>query len=180
MSAIASGPRAATLPAGRGDTITTYAGELLPVARLLVVEDDDTLRSVLQDLLTDEGYLVATAENGATALALLDKGASPPGFDPHVILLDMRLPVMDGPAFAAAYRARPGRHAPIIVLTASTELAAASREISPADVIGKPFDLTDLLVRVAKVVSSASPTAASPTAPSPPTTPPPASAPTGA
>jgi CheY-like chemotaxis protein len=67
--------------------------------RVLVVEDSPALRHLLAMALADEGYAVHTAADGARALELLERLA------PCLILLDLRMPVMDGPAFARAYRA---------------------------------------------------------------------------
>src|SRR5262245_21035427 len=69
--------------------------------RVLVVDDDTDIGEMVRLALTDEGYEVVFVQNGAEAL---DASQSGP-FD--VILLDMRMPVMDGWAFAREYRARP-------------------------------------------------------------------------
>ncbi len=121
----------------------------LPVARILVVEDDAGVRSVLQNALSDEGYVVATAPDGVAALELLSRPPDAGGFAPHLIVLDIKMPAMDGIGFAQAYRQRPGRHAPIVVVTASIGLAKAAEEVVPLDVIQKPFELADLLDRIA-------------------------------
>jgi CheY-like chemotaxis protein len=105
----------------------------------LVVEDDDGLRSAMDWMLSDEGYPVATAENGAAALACVD------GMSPCLILLDMRMPVMDGWEFARAYQGRPGRHAPIVVVTAAADARERAIQIQAADFLAKPFDVSDLI-----------------------------------
>jgi CheY-like chemotaxis protein len=111
---------------------------------VLVVEDQDDIREFVALVLQNEGYCVATADNGATALE--EVGRKPVG----VVLLDMRMPVMDGWAFADAYRSRPGPHAPIVVLTAAHDAAARAAQINAEGYLGKPFELDDLLSVVAR------------------------------
>ena len=106
--------------------------------RVLVVEDTTAVRTLLEAVLTDEGYTVNAAANGALALAALEVA------DPCVILLDLRMPVMDGLAFARAYRQRPDAHAPIIVMTAERRREEIA-EIAPVEVILKPFETEALL-----------------------------------
>jgi CheY-like chemotaxis protein len=106
---------------------------------VLVVDDDDASRDVIGLLLSDEGFPVATAANGLEALARVDENS------PSLILLDMRMPVMDGWEFARAYRARPGRHAPIVVITAAPSARDRMKEIQAAGFLAKPFDLSDLI-----------------------------------
>jgi two-component system, chemotaxis family, chemotaxis protein CheY len=110
---------------------------------ILVVEDDANIRDVVQLALTDEGYVVETAPNGASALELAERAR------PDLILLDMRMPVMDGWAFARTYRERPGPHAPIVVLTASRMAAEWAAEVAAQGYVGKPFDLEEVLTAVA-------------------------------
>ena len=109
---------------------------------VLVVDDDATIREVVDAFLSEEGYEVVTAPDGAAALARVRE--RPPG----LILLDMRMPVMDGWAFARAYRRAPGPHAPIVVLTAAREAAERAAAIGADGVLGKPFDLYRLLYLV--------------------------------
>ena len=106
---------------------------------VLVVEDDDALREVVTTALSDEGYDVHAAPNGQAALDVLDRAA------PGVILLDMRMPVMDGWVFAHVYRQRPGPHARIIVCTAAQDVARWAGEIDADAYLSKPFRLDDLL-----------------------------------
>lgn len=110
---------------------------------VLVVDDDVEIREMLRIALTEEGYPVLVASDGAAALALVEQHR------PGVILLDMRMPVMDGWAFARAYAARPGPHAPILVMTAAVDAGRWAREIGASAAIAKPFDLNHLLDAVA-------------------------------
>ena len=116
---------------------------------ILVVDDDAPLRRLLFWALTDEGYAVVEAPDGAVALARAQE--APPG----LILLDMRMPVLDGWAFARRYRARPGPHAPIICVTAAADAAAVAArgtQIGAVASLGKPFDLDELLALVRRYV----------------------------
>lgn len=106
---------------------------------VLVVEDDEGIREFVETALSDEGYEVMTAPHGAAALGLLEQRP------PAIILLDMRMPVMDGWQFAQAYRAQPGPHAPIIVVTAAREATERAAQIGAEGVLPKPFHLAELL-----------------------------------
>jgi two-component system, chemotaxis family, chemotaxis protein CheY len=106
---------------------------------VLVVDDDQALRDVIEWALVDEGFRVTVAENGAAALRVVEQIA------PCAILLDMRMPVMDGWGFARSYRKLSVRHAPVIVLTAAQDAAEWARQIDAADYLGKPFDMSELL-----------------------------------
>ena len=108
-------------------------------SRVLVVDDDASIRQFISMALADAGYEVATASHGGEALE--SAGASPP----DLILLDMRMPVMDGASFARAYRARPAPHAPMVVLTAARDAAVSAAAIVADGFLPKPFDLRDLL-----------------------------------
>jgi two-component system, chemotaxis family, chemotaxis protein CheY len=110
--------------------------------RILVVEDDDGIRDLVDLVLSTAGYEVLTAPNGAAALQLVGH------VHPDLVLLDMRMPVMDGWEFARRYRARPEPHAPILVLTAARDAAARAAEIHANGYLGKPFDMEELLMLV--------------------------------
>jgi len=105
----------------------------------LVVDDDEGIRELIVSALSEEGYDVASAADGSEALTLLDS------YEPGVILLDMRMPGMDGWQFARAYRSRPGRHAPIVICTAALDVQREASDIGAEGFLGKPFQLEDLL-----------------------------------
>jgi DNA-binding response OmpR family regulator len=110
--------------------------------RILVVDDDPEIREFISWTLEEEGFAVSTAPNGAVALNLVRQTS------PDLILLDMRMPVMDGWAFSQAYHQLPGQQAPIIVLTAATDAALFASQISANDYLPKPFDLDALVNKV--------------------------------
>ncbi len=110
---------------------------------VLVVDDDDDVRACVATVFREAGYEVLTAPHGAAALELLRAAR------PDAIVLDLRMPVMDGPAFARAYRELPGPHAPIIVATAAREAAAVAAEIGASSYLAKPFEIGNLVRAVA-------------------------------
>jgi len=108
--------------------------------RVLVVDDDASIQGFLAEALADEGYDVRTADNGREALAVLRV------WRPDLILLDLMMPEMDGWTFRAEQRALPDAEAvPVIVLSATRELAAKAEGLAAAAVFAKPFDLDRLL-----------------------------------
>jgi two-component system chemotaxis response regulator CheY len=108
-------------------------------ARVLVVDDDKGIREFVRTVLSDEGYDVAEATDGQQALDRVAQRR------PDVILLDMRMPVMDGWEFARTYREQPGPHAPIVIVTAALDVAKDAKEIGADGFLAKPFQLDDLL-----------------------------------
>ncbi len=111
-------------------------------ARVLVVEDDASIRELVEMILEDSGFDVITASNGEDALRTIERAA------PHAILLDMRMPVMDGWDFVRAYRSRPGPHAPIVVMTAAKDARSRAEEVSAEAFVAKPFDPDTLVAAV--------------------------------
>jgi CheY-like chemotaxis protein len=113
---------------------------------VLVVEDDDDIRSTLAELLSMEGYAVATAANGKQALRMASHAA------PDAIVLDLMMPVMDGWGFLASYRSLPRyRDVPIVVMSAAYSLRTAAERLCNLGVravIAKPFDLDALVALV--------------------------------
>ena len=110
-------------------------------ARILVVDDDAAIAATVTAILEDEGYSVLVARDGAEALGLLEGSAGAV----DLILLDMRMPGMDGWAFAQAYRQLPRPHAPVVTMTAAHSAQTWASEIASEGVLPKPFELTDLL-----------------------------------
>jgi urea transport system substrate-binding protein len=107
-------------------------------ATILIVEDDPDILDVEADALTRKGYRVIKAHNGEDALEELEKGL------PQLILLDMRMPVMDGWTFTQIVRDRFGRGIPIVVVTAADDSKLRAAEIGADADLGKPFELEEL------------------------------------
>jgi CheY-like chemotaxis protein len=114
----------------------------VPGDRILVVDDDDSIRQIVRLCLTEEGYRVQEAANGEIALEVLA------AFEPELILLDLRMPVMDGWEFAKRYGSTPGPHAPIVAFVAALNAAQECADLDTAGILSKPFDLDELLTAV--------------------------------
>ena len=105
---------------------------------ILVVEDDPGLLGMVRDILEAQGYVIATAPNGQAALEALERTP------PSLILLDMRMPIMDGWAFVAAMKER-GVQVPVVVMTAAQSAEGWASEIDAAAHLGKPFGIRELI-----------------------------------
>lgn len=112
--------------------------------RVLIVDDDPDLLALMAETLDLEGYQVDSASNGARALDAVEKGM------PDLILLDMKMPVMDGKEFTRRFRLTHDHEAPIVVVTAAADARKSADEIGANGFIGKPFDLDMLLATVAR------------------------------
>lgn len=110
--------------------------------RVLVVDDDAFILDFVDWALAEEGHEVWTAPNGAIALEMLGK------VRPDIILLDMRMPVMDGWDFAEAFLASSYPPCPIVVLTAAQDPAARAKDIGADGYLSKPFNLNDLMATI--------------------------------
>src|SRR4051812_3823868 len=87
---------------------------------VLVVDDDRAIRVTVQEILADEGYAVRAVENGREALEVLRTTEALPG----IILLDLRMPVMDGWSFRQQQKADPRlADIPVLVLSADGAMA---------------------------------------------------------
>jgi DNA-binding response OmpR family regulator len=100
--------------------------------RILVVDDDPAVVRLIRATLEDEGFGVASATNGEEALDQLER------FPADLIVLDLEMPLMDGPAFFRSLRAR-GRHTPVLLLSAYGA-RRARRELGAEGAMEKPFD----------------------------------------
>ncbi len=123
----------------------TAAVQAREAPRVLVVEDDPDLSALVEMILSDAGYGVRIAGDGAEALARVAEEM------PDVVLLDMRMPVMNGWEFAREFRGRWGRAAPIVVVTAAENARARAEEIGAEGWLEKPFDVDDVLRLVARL-----------------------------
>lgn len=120
----------------------------MPDLRILVVDDEESIRETVSYMLESEGYDVAQATNGAEALQVVD------AVPPDLVLLDMRMPVLDGWGFAAELRRR-GHEVPIVVMTAARDAAHWAAEIAAAGFVAKPFGYDDLIAEIQRVSSPA-------------------------
>ena len=121
--------------------------------RVLVVEDEATIREMLALILDAEGYEVDLAAEGEEALAAIERTR------PDIILLDMKMPGVDGYAFAKRYNASDGPKAPIIVITAARSAVEAAAEVQACASLGKPFGVDQLLEAVTDCLARAAPPA---------------------
>ena len=119
------------------------------LARALIVDDEPTIRNLLHDILLEAGFDVGCAHNGLAALELLAT------WRPDVILLDLMMPIMDGFAFARAYRAVDNDSPPsFIVMSAALDTQAAAVTVGASGWIQKPFDVEEVLELVAPYAST--------------------------
>lgn len=106
---------------------------------VLVVDDDPDLRELMKLLLEGAGYGVETASDGKEALERVSLRR------PSVVLLDMKMPGMNGWQFAEELRRVYDRRVPIVVVTAAENARKTAGEIGAEGFLGKPFELDDVL-----------------------------------
>lgn len=117
---------------------------------VLIVDDEAAIRATLVDILTGHGYPVRTAGNGAEALQIIGNVL------PAVVLLDMRMPVMDGWAFAKELKER-GIKVPLVVMAPNDSVARWCMEVGGVEPLGKPFDMRHLLHAVERAYRKVAP-----------------------
>jgi CheY-like chemotaxis protein len=110
---------------------------------VLVVDDDPNIVAAVRDGLEFEGYRVTTASNGVEALRHVETDP------PALILLDMRMPGMNGWEFAERYRST-GIAAPVVVMTAAADARQWADQIQADALLPKPFTLDDLFATVGR------------------------------
>ena len=125
------------------------AGALAPerACRILVVDDEAPIRLTVSEILQDEGYPVALATNGAEALRCVESDP------PCVVLLDMRMPILDGWGFLDALHAR-GDGPAVLVMTAAQDARRWAEEVGADGYLAKPFDLLEVLAEVERLCAS--------------------------
>ena len=123
------------------------------MARILIAEDEEGLRSLVARALSQDGHAVMTANDGAEALDLLtrEQGAF------ELLLTDIRMPIMDGIALALA-AARDHPHVAILLMTgyADQRERASGLDALIHDVIAKPFSLATIRGAVKDAIAAAS------------------------
>ena len=121
------------------------------MARILIVEDDDSVRAFTARALAAAGHAVETAEDGEAGLELIGRLGS--AYD--LVLSDIRMPVMDGIEMAqAAARAHPGIR--ILLMTGYAEQRERAAELSAiiVDVVQKPFTLAQIRSEVERALAA--------------------------
>jgi two-component system, response regulator PdtaR len=126
---------------GRQSTPSGYARRVSqPPFRVVIAEDEALIRLDLKEMLEEEGYVVAgEAADGETAVALTEN------LRPDLVILDVKMPVLDG--ISAAERIAAGHLAPVVILTAFSqrELVERARDAGAMAYLVKPFTKADLV-----------------------------------
>ena len=111
--------------------------------RILVVDDDEAIASMLADFLCDSGFSASCAIGGRAALAMLEKG--PP---PDLLVLDLRMPDLDGRSLLLEARSRLRLSPRVVLLSADRAVAEAAVELAAEAFVEKPFQPEGLLAAV--------------------------------
>ena len=112
---------------------------------ILIADDDPSILNLVADILRGEGYAVELARNGREALDVIARRDVP-----ALVVLDMRMPVIDGWEFASRLRAQQ-LNPPILVMTAARNAREWAAEIEAVGYLAKPFDLDDFLREVSRL-----------------------------
>ncbi|MCL4208077.1 response regulator transcription factor [Patescibacteria group bacterium] len=110
---------------------------------VLVIEDDNSTRSFLENILTDQGYIVKSTPKGTSGLQILNE------ITPDLVLLDLELPDINGESVCAQIK-KQFASLPVIMLTAKNSLNAKIQgfDLGADDYVTKPFETEELLVRI--------------------------------
>ncbi len=118
--------------------------------RILIVDDEPDIHTVLQPFFELEGYITASANNGVEALPLIST------FCPHIVFLDIYMPEMDGIQCLRLIK-DINKNIEVIIMTgyATTRIARKSLDIGAFDFIGKPFSFSHIrevlqLIKISK------------------------------
>ena len=113
---------------------------------ILVVDDDDKIRSLIKQFLSEKGFIISSAENAERAKAKIEI------FNFNLIILDVMMPGQDG--YDLTKELKQTKNIPIILLTAKGEVESRIHglELGADDYLGKPFDPKELLLRVKNII----------------------------
>jgi two-component system response regulator MprA len=115
--------------------------------RVMIIDDDRGVREILTLAFEGEGYEVRSAADGAEGLEMLARHAA------DVVIVDMRMPEVDGRQFCERYARMPTGGGPVILMTAMSGRAGTADMPGVVETIAKPFDLDEVLDVVASLVS---------------------------
>jgi len=114
--------------------------------RVLVVDDEPTIRELVADALREAGYEIQTAPNGADGLEILHHWL------PDAVVLDLMMPRLDGIGFTELLRLNPKlAHVPVVLVTAAYGAHDAGRRVGAQAVVTRPFELDELVDTVRRV-----------------------------
>ena len=121
--------------------------------RILIIDDEEANLLLLETLLKREGYSqIHCLSDPLQAVETLVE------FDPHIILLDLMMPDIDGYQLLDSFRrqSRPDEFRPVLVLTADTTLQARRRALSlgAKDFVSKPFDVIEIALRISNLLET--------------------------
>ena len=122
----------------------------MPRRRILLVEDDPKMRSTVVLYLQREGYEVATAEDGVQALEVARQ------CDPHLVVLDLMLPRMDGLEVCRRLRETSGTAVIMVTARSTEEDKLTGLDLGADDYVTKPFSPRELMARIRAVLRRAS------------------------
>jgi DNA-binding response OmpR family regulator len=122
--------------------MSTDGGGDLSHPVVLVVDDDLQIRQTIRWALEEEGFVVETASDGQQALERATSAR------PALVVLDMRLPLVDGAAVADGLRSSLKVPPPIVLITADDRPAEKARRVGAYAYLEKPFELDDLVATV--------------------------------
>lgn len=111
---------------------------------ILLVDDEPDILGFMEMALREEGYTVVSASSGLDALKVVEEQP------PDLILLDAKMPLMDGRQFMVALRSSKENHVPVVLMTAARIPPDEIAGIGAQGYLAKPFDLDDLLDCVAR------------------------------
>jgi DNA-binding response OmpR family regulator len=130
-----------------GRVLRMEEGRALKEGRVLIVDDEPMVRETLGQVLTNEGYVVDLAVDGETALDRVHASR------PDAILLDLMMPGMNGRRFLQKLREEPAyQHVPVLIMTAVHGLEINLSTLGASEVVEKPFNVDELLNKVALAV----------------------------
>ncbi len=113
------------------------------MARILIVDDEPDVRENLSSILSKEGYEVRAASDGSQGLVMVE------GYKPDLILLDVKMPNLDGLEVCRRIRnTNRVKGIPIIMITGYPEEKQVALNVGADDFLNKPFDKLDVLTRI--------------------------------
>jgi two-component system, chemotaxis family, chemotaxis protein CheY len=117
--------------------------------RVLVVDDEPSIRDLVAEALSEAGFEVEVASNGVEALTLMQHWL------PDAIVLDLMMPRLDGTGLTELMRLSPRlASVPVLLVTAAYGAEAAARQVGATAWLSKPFELDHLVAMVAQLAGS--------------------------